>query len=248
MKKIQIWLLAMAGAALLTLTPGCFINVDDDEDIFGCVNGDGPVVTEDLSLPAFTGIDLKISAQVFIRQGDQQSVSVEGKQDLIDELELDIQNGVWDIEFDRCVRDLGSMKIFITVPDVSSLAISGSGDIISENTMVVGDIELKISGSGTIDVGLEADDINARISGSGVISMEGVGDVLDLNISGSGDLNAFGMTLRVADINISGSGDAEVFVTDSLLVRISGSGDVFYKGNPAVDVSISGSGRVVDAN
>lgn len=248
MKKIQIWLLALAGAAMLTTAPGCFLDVDDDENVFGCLVGNGPVVTQELDLPAFTGVELSISAQVFIRQGSEQSVTVEGKQNLIDELERDIRNGVWDIEFDRCVTNIDDMKIFITVPDLTSLKISGSGDIVSENTFVIGDIDLNISGSGTIDIGLEADDINARISGSGVITMEGLGDQLDLDISGSGDLNAFGTTLRTADITISGSGDAEVLVTDSLIVRISGSGDVFYKGNPVVDVSITGSGRVVNAN
>lgn len=248
MKKIQIWLLALAGAAMLTTTPGCFIDVDDDENVFGCLIGSGPIVTEELDLPAFNGVELSISAQVFIRQGNEQSVTVEGKQNLIDELERDVRNGIWDIEFDRCVTNMDEMKIFITVPDLTSLKISGSGDIVSENTFVIGDIDLNISGSGTIDLGLEADDINARISGSGKINMEGIGDQLDLDVSGSGDLTAFGLTLRTADITISGSGDAEVFVTDTLLVRISGSGDVFYKGNPSVDVSISGSGRVVDSN
>ncbi|NUQ24329.1 MAG: DUF2807 domain-containing protein [Saprospiraceae bacterium] len=248
MKRIQWLFLALISVFALTLSPGCFIDFDDDENIFGCINGSGPIVSETITVPDFTGIDVRMSARVFVRQGDDFEVTVEGKQNIIDELERDVHNGVWKIEIDRCVRDVGDLTIFITMPDITSLKMSGSGDIVSENTLLVDDIEIEISGSGDIDLSLEADEINSRISGSGDLIFEGLADELDLAITGSGDLRAFGLTLRTADINISGSGDAEVFVNELLIVRISGSGDVFFKGDPILDVTITGSGRVVDAN
>lgn len=248
MKRIQWLLLGLIGVFTLTLSPGCFIDIDDDDNIFGCLNGSGPIVSETIILPDFTGIDVRMSARVFVRQGDEFEVTVEGKQNIIDELERDVHNGIWRIEIDRCVRDVGELTVFVTMPDITSLKMSGSGDIISENTLIVQDINLEISGSGDIDLSLEADDIDSRISGSGDLILEGLADELDLTISGSGDLRAFGLTLRTADINITGSGDAEVFVNELLIVRISGSGDVFFKGDPTIDTTITGSGRVVDAN
>ncbi len=246
MNKQLSWLM-LALAGMFTVS-GCFINADDDDGLFNCVDGNGPVVTETISLPSFSGINLEISAQVFIKQGPVQEVVVEGKGNIIDELERDVSNGIWEIETDRCVRDIGDLKIFITLPDISSLRVDGSGDIISENTLVVNDVDLRISGSGNIDVAMEADDIDANISGSGRITLEGSADELEFRISGSGDLHAFDMPCRTADLNISGSGDAEVRVSDQLDVRISGSGDVFYKGNPTLNVQITGSGQVINAN
>ncbi|MBL7793091.1 MAG: DUF2807 domain-containing protein [Saprospiraceae bacterium] len=248
MKRIQWLFLAFISVFALTLSPGCFIDFDDDENIFGCINGSGPIVSETITVPAFTGIDLRMSAKVFVRQGDDFEVTVEGKQNIIDELERDVHSGVWRIEIDRCTRDVGELNVFITMPDVTSLKISGSGEIISENTLLVDDIDLDISGSGDMDLALEADDISSRISGSGTLLLQGLADELDLNVSGSGDLRAFDLALRTADINISGSGDVEVFVSELLIVRITGSGDVFFKGDPTLDVTITGSGRVVDAN
>ena len=244
-KKLSWLVLAIAG--IFTIN-GCFIDVDDDDGFFNCVDGSGPIVTETLTLPNFTGISLEMSGTVLISQGPVQSVVVEGKGNIIDELELDVTNGIWHIETDRCVRDIGDLKIFITVPDISVLNVSGSGDIISENTLVIGDIELDVSGSGTIDVEMEADDIDAAISGSGEVFLSGSADELKFRISGSGDLRSFNLQCRTADLTISGSGDAEVRVSDQLDVRISGSGDVFYKGNPTLNVQISGSGQVVNAN
>lgn len=249
MKTIKIISIALFCAVALLFTPGCFLDFDDDDDFFGCVDGDGSIVSEEINLRDFDGIELKISADVYIRQGAEQEVIIEGQRNIIDEIERDVDDGIWEIETDRCIRyDSDDLRIYITVPDITLLRISGSGDIISENTLVVDDIELAISGSGTIDAALDADDINAKVSGSGDILLEGKGDVLTYNVSGSGDLRAFNLQLRAANITISGSGDADVRVSDELDVRISGSGDVSYKGNPQIDTRISGSGRVINAN
>lgn len=55
MKRIQ-WLMMAAMFGTLTIT-SCFID-DDNDGFFGCIDGDGPIVSADLSVPAFTGIDL----------------------------------------------------------------------------------------------------------------------------------------------------------------------------------------------
>lgn len=231
--------------ALSFTVSSCFF---DDDGPFGCINGEGPMVTEELNLADFSGIELDISADVVVKQGPEQEVIVEGKQNIIDELERDVKNGIWEIDVDGCVTDMGNMRIFVTLPDITSLKISGSGKIESENVLLVNDINLRISGSGDMDLDLEADDIDAKISGSGEMILDGLAKDLNFKISGSGDLHAFGLETQFADIDISGSGDAEVFVVQELDVKISGSGDVTYLGNPLLDVSISGSGKVKDGN
>jgi hypothetical protein len=245
MKQSIIFMCSLIAA--LTAS-GCFINFDDDDGI-GCLRGNGPVVTEIISMPDFHGIELTTSADVFIKQGPVQRVEVEGKENLIPELSRRVSGGIWKIQFDRsCVRNVGDMRIFITLPDLSSLRSSGSGDIVSENIFLAPELTLFISGSGNIDLGAETAAIDATITGSGKMFLEGFAAAAKYRISGSGDVRAFNLESRTADVNISGSGDCELFVTEFLKVRISGSGDVFYQGNPSVDVSISGSGKVVKVN
>lgn len=239
----KLFLPAMLG--VIVLTPACFL---DDEDLLGCVNGDGPIISETLNIGEFEGIQLEMDAEVYITQGPDFDVTVEGKENIIDELERDIRSGIWRIETDDCVRDVDELRIYITLPRIRSIGISGSGSIRGENVFLVDDIDLTISGSGQLDLGLEADDIDVRISGSGDLELEGLADELDARISGSGDINAFRLRVREADVQISGSGDTEITVTDYLRARISGSGDILYKGNPALDVSVSGSGEVRDVN
>lgn len=247
MKTIKfLFALLLTGSTLFT---GCFVDINDDDSLFGCMDADGPVTTVELDLEEVTGIALAMEARVELTQGPEQTIIVEGKSDIFDELDLDVNNqGVWTIRTVDCVRDVDNLIFYVTVPDLRDVTVSGSGEVYSTNTFVIEDIDLHISGSGEIDLALDADDIDAHISGSGKTKLEGTADELNINISGSGDLRAFDLFTRKVDVRISGSGDAEVRASERLDVRISGSGDVFYKGNPLLEVSISGSGEVIDAN
>ena len=245
MRKLKCLLTALVCTSMMT---GCIIDVDDDDGFFGCEDGEGPIVSEEINLTDFDGVELSISADVFITQGPVQTVVIEGQQNIIDEVDRSVRNGIWEIEFDDCVDSSEDLKVFITMPNVTSLRISGSGNIVSENVLVIDDVSLVISGSGDMDIAMEADDIDSRISGSGRVTLEGIADDVEFEISGSGDYKTFGLEVSRADIEIRGSGDAEVYVIDELDVKITGSGDVFYKGNPSLDVEITGSGEVIDAN
>ncbi|MEZ4985416.1 MAG: head GIN domain-containing protein [Saprospiraceae bacterium] len=240
-------LLSLALAATVSLS-GCFIDINDDGDWFGCYRADGPVVDADLEVPDFTGIDLEMSARVEITFGPVQAVSMEGKSDIVDEVDLDVDNGIWRIRTNDCIRNVDDLTFFITTPNLETIRLSSSGDIFSTNVLVVNDLEITNSGSGEIDIAVEGDDLDVDITGSGDINMEGQADELNLNISGSGDFTGFDLSTNRADVRVSGSGDAEVRAIDFLNIRISGSGDVYFKGNPVLDTHITGSGDVIDAN
>jgi hypothetical protein len=254
----------LAGLAVILTTSACFF----DDDHFGpCENGQGERVTRELNLPDFTAIDLRIDAQVYIEQGDEQFVEVRAQRNIIDLLNRDVRDGEWEIEFDQCAFDFSTVEIWITVKDLDRVGNSASGDIeglslFNLSTLDVfvsgsGDISLTVdafdldirnSGSGDIEIDVQASDVSARISGSGDVELYGFTDDLSVTVSGSGDFEGFGLEAQTADLTISGSGFIECWVTDYLDVFISGSGNVYYKGFPAIDVNITGSGDLINAN
>lgn len=237
----------MLFAAMLLGLNACIIDFDGDGNI-GCVRGSGSTITETFSTDQFDGISLEIPATLYVTQAPEFSIEVEGYSNLINILDLRVRGGVLQIEFDDCVRNVDDFRIYITMPEIKELSISGSGEVISENTLVTDDLELSISGSGNMDLGLDSDDVRLSISGSGDALLEGLADDFEIQISGSGNVRAFRLEASNVDVDIAGSGDADVSASTSLKVRIAGSGDVRYKGSPDLDISISGSGEVINAN
>lgn len=254
------YLLVVLATMLALITTSC-----DVDDI--CAPGEGSVEEQGLTIPTFTGIDLRIDGRVFLTQGAEQTVTVFGQPNMIDKLKLEVDDLTWRIDFQGCTRNYEPLDIYITLPELDYVRLSGSGDISSETRFTVDDVDLLLSGSGNLNLGLDADFIFTKISGSGDIILDLEATQLQSEISasgnltytgttpthlaeirGSGNISAFDLLTNRTDIRISGSGNAEVTAEESLDVNITGGGNVRYKGSPSLSVQVSGSGKVVDAN
>jgi hypothetical protein len=201
-------------------------------------------------LPSFSEISLRISAKVYLEQGEKQSVRIVASSETLEQVITEVKGRTLNIRFpnNNIFKrwDPGKIEIYISVPEVDGLNLSGSGDIISEKieTRI---LDLLISGSGNIKIEqLVAERVNATVSGSGNIKIEdgGVADELKTRITGSGNIEASGFEAENVDAQTSGSGNCSVFSNGMIKVRIAGSGNVYYTGNPAIESSIAGSGKV----
>lgn len=195
----------------------------------------------------FSSVAFGVSGDVFIKQGSQFSVVLEGDQDLLDEITTKVSNGrllIRKPDWRRARNE--KLTAYITMPEINGLSMSGSGHLENEGPFNCDDLSISVSGSGSIKLDeLEADEVSMSISGSGSISVEGQGsDVADISISGSGSVTAENFKLSDVDVSISGSGRCKIWVEDALVARISGSGNLYFKGDPNVDAKSSGSGKV----
>jgi hypothetical protein len=215
-------------------------------DDYPCIKGSGPVESREIFLSPVSSFSFHGSGNVFLQKGQEQRIRVEGQRNILDLLETDVHAGHWDIEFDKCIKNMTELKIYITLPEVEYIALSGSGRItgFAENE-TFDELAVSLSGSGQIELDAFAPTVRADVTGSGRIRLNGTAEEEIVRISGSGKYRGYGMDVNTADINISGSGDAEVSVEDFLDVNIQGSGNVFYFGNPQVTSKVTGSGKVI---
>lgn len=210
------------------------------------ISGQGDVVKQEIQLENINGVQLAFSGDIILTQGSPQKIVMEGQQNILDNIKREVNDGVWKVGFAKSVRDIKPVKIYITMSTLEVASVSGSGNITSTNTFQnLSDLEIGVSGSGGVDISVNAQDIEAGISGSGEIELKGSANALEVGISGSGDVNAVELRTAECDVAISGSGNAQINCTASLEAGISGSGDVRYKGDaPKVKASVSGSGDV----
>ena len=218
-----------------------------------CIEGADKIITKEINLETIIGVDLQISNNVTIKQGTVQKVIITGNENIIALIKTEIHSGIWDIALlDACYTNY-SLQIEITVPNIDTINISGSGNINVKDFDNQNDMVLKVSGSGDIDLNKVsgAENLNVKISGSGNINLLDDFSLLeriDVSMSGSGSFYGFNAQTKVCDVSNSGSGSNEVSVTEKLNVSISGSGNTYYKGNPEVIKSISGSGNIINVN
>ena len=195
---------------------------------------------------SFNAIGLKAPITVYLTQGDNESVVVEGDEAALAQLDTMVENG--SLKFEQKTRDhvrlMGKVKAYVTTREIRALAISGAGDIRAE-ALRAGDVKLAIAGSGDIRIAqLTAAKVEASIGGSGNITVAGKADSIQGSIGGSGDLRAGRLEVGDAKVSVAGSGDATLWPRESLTASVAGSGDIRYYGDPKVRTSVIGSGSV----
>jgi hypothetical protein len=208
--------------------------------------GSGKVITATRTVAEFTSLELTCSANVDIVKGEPLAVSIEGEDNILPLIETRVSGDTLNIDAKPgSFRTTKRLIVHITVPELSSIRSTGSGDV-DMGEWVADNVELETTGSGDIHVdSLEASSLNARLSGSGDISI-GQGKVRSQTVrtSGSGDYKGASLQSREAKATTSGSGNITLWVMDDLSATTSGSGDIQYYGSPAVDKRDTGSGSV----
>lgn len=227
----------------------CFLTLPANAQWWaGGMKGEGPQITKTLDVDDFEGITLAFNATVYLTQGNTYSVKVEGQENIINNIETEVSDGHWKIKFDENVGRHDKLTLWITMPTLNKAAISGSGAIKGETAFRnLNEVAVGISGSGDIELEMEARAVNTGISGSGDIRLRGSTTAHQVKISGSGDVDAVDLQSNETSVRISGSGDCRVHASENLKVSTSGSGDVYYRGRPAVSAKVSGSGEVQPA-
>ncbi len=203
-----------------------------------------PVASEDRELPAFNGLKLLCSADVYIRQGDAQQVRVSADRDVIEYLETRVEDGVLVVDMKKNrLFNVKVLEVHITVPMLDKILSMGSGDIRIDETFKTNRLFVKINGSGDLDALIDAQGVEMEINGSGDVEISGVKDEYNLIVRGSGDVDATDLRVESCTVNVSGSGDVELSGNCvAFTLKQTGSGDFNGYGLKAVNADVSGFG------
>ena len=191
-------------------------------------------VTQDVS--TFSRISFAVSGKALVKQGSTQKVELEGDKEALEKIEVEVEGNRLVIRskekwYNWNWGNDDKITAYITVKEIEGLSVSGSGDMVVQGKIKTGNLDLNVSGSGSLNLEADAGDTDANVSGSGDMELKGSFASFSSDISGSGEIEINGAIAGEAEFDISGSGKAEASGTSQ-----------------SVDVDVTGSGRVLAAN
>lgn len=206
-------------------------------------SGNGKVVKQEREVADFTGIKLECSADVIITQGEK-SVVVKTDENLQEIVTTEVNNGILVIDIEgRGYRSCKVMEVIVSIPDLTRIKNTGSGDIEIKGIYKCRELVVGISGSGDFDAVLDAKNLEIKGMGSGDIEVSGITGMFKAQIMGSGDVDAEDLRLEQCYVKCTGSGDIELEgKTEKLIIGQSGSGDLNAYNLSAVSVDATNSG------
>ncbi len=210
------------------------------------ISGSKNIISENRDVNDFSGIDVSLSAEIILIQGDDESLSIEADDNIMSYIQTTMQNGVLNISTTPNTTITPSQPIKITLSFITLNNINTSGSTtITADGLNLETLTIDTSGSTNIvatDVRL--DTLTIESSGSSQVQLSGIVASQTIEISGNGVINNFELVTETTSINVGGNGQIFVNVADTLAVDISGNSEISYMGSPLVTRSISGNGTI----
>ena len=261
MKKI--FLICFVCCSIMILASCCSMKV---------LNGDGNIVTEEISITDYNKIEIAGGSIDFNYEQSDASpyLKVTVDKNIYEMMEMKVINDKLVIrpksEFKRYnirptqftitsnslglteVDAAGNIHFNLNSPLSSpslKIDVAGSGTINLNQKVEVDKMKIELAGSGKLNsIGIQAATFEGEISGSGTLNLNGKIEMMNLEIAGSGTIKAFGCEIADLKCEIAGSGNIEANVLHSIRAEIAGSGNIRYKGDPTISKSVAGSGSI----
>jgi Putative auto-transporter adhesin, head GIN domain len=194
-------------------------------DSFHKTTGSGTMKLEKRNVPAFTAVNISGAYDVEIVVQKEQSLEIEGDDNLLPLIKTEVRNGVLEINNEKGFNTKHTLRVRISVPQLKGISTSGASDLIVSN--------------------VKSDEFNIDTSGASSLKVAGETKTLALEMSGAGDVDAKELRAEKVMVNSSGAAGAEVFASEDLRVDASGAGHIDYYGNPkTVSEDVSGAASI----
>ena len=194
-------------------------------DNFHKTTGSGTMKLEKRNVPAFTAVDISGAYDVEIVVQKEQSLEIEGDDNLLPLIKTEVKNGVLAINNEKGFNTKHTLRVRISVPQLKGISTSGASEIVVAN--------------------VKSDDFDINTSGAGSLKVAGETKTLALEMSGAGDVDAKELRAAKVTVNSSGASGADVYASEDLRVDASGAGHVNYYGNPKnVSEDVSGAASI----
>lgn len=261
MKKVLVYSLMLIATILFVASTSCISSQSPLP-----VRGVGDLKDKTYDIANFNGVDISGGFDVNLIQGDKEGLVLTAEENLFEYINVKVEAGILKVYVERNNLQTRGLKAKVYLKSITSLQVSGGGDVTAENGLDVPNLDVQLSGGGDLKTTLKTGELKCRISGGGDAEIEGTIAAFNLNMSGGGDIssnvNAKSINCSISgggdvslqnkekatnvDFNISGGGDLVLDVeADDVKCSVSGGGDASLSGKAkTLDVAVNGGGDV----
>ena len=211
------------------------------------IGGSRTLVTREMAITGFTGVDAGNTFKVQIRPSTTYKVVITSDDNVVDYVRVENRDGllVLGLEPGRRYANV-HLEASIEMPSLERLALSGSAraSLLGEWSSKRFTADLSGASDAEGDIAAAAT-MSLQISGSSRIELAGSAEDLMVDASGASKVELDNLVARSANVHLSGSSRCTVEVTDELSAELSGASYLDYAGEPRLGkIDTSGSSRI----
>jgi hypothetical protein len=212
---------------LITIPLGCFGETD----------------TKDFDFRDFTAISAGAAFQVKITKASNYSITITVDRDKMDKIEVTKVGNRLNIGLKPNTGPLNfsTLEAEITMPDISSLILSGASNGTIQGFSFTHEFSLIVSGASKLSGDLDAGDVTFTLSGASTVDIQGSAGDMAVSAAGASHVRLSSFEVDNADIMLSGASDGTVNMDGTLDADLSGASSLTVRGDAIMgDVNLSG--------
>lgn len=195
----------------------------------------GRIVTEEVDLRDFTGVDVSGPFEINLKRGDSYRVAISINDNLRDQLDVSKQGQTLRIGLKNAVVTSGAaLQADVTMPALRSLRMSGATKGVIQGFKSSDDLNLELSGVSSLQGDVEAARMQIECSRASRASLRGAAEDIEIEASGASRLDMRDFSVGTANVAMSGACGAELTVTGRLDADLSGASWLSYYGDPTL--------------
>ena len=212
----------------------------------------GNVIKDKIKLNDISAVDLKCEGNLYLKQGDEDSLLIEVDKDFLPNLDTGIDDNKLSLDIKRGwfgVKDNpGILNYYVTLKKIDKITNSSTGMLKIESNLKSKNLSINSTSSGNIETENQIDckNIVIKLSSSGHIFIDKLkAENLDVINSSKGNIEVDSGKVRkqIVTLNSSGNYYAEGLISKTVTVNNSSSGNA-YLNTKAINSQITSNGNV----
>ena len=210
------------------------------------VKGNGNVQIEKRTInESFTAIHASEGLDVYLTQGNNEDISVEADENLLDIIVTEVVDNTLKI---HCKENIGrskSQKVMVTFNDISKIVSTSGSDVYSTNTINSENLELKSTSGSDMKLDVNTSVLNCKSTSGSDLKISGKTDKLIAEATSGSDIKAGNLIAQSSQVKATSGADITINTQKELTAKATSGGDIKYYGNPEkVDKSDGVSGSI----
>lgn len=207
--------------------------------------GNGNIQKQDREIGSFTEISASSGLDVYVTQGDKESVSVEADENLLKLIVTEVKGNELILKTKENIRSAKKLSVYVTLVNINEIDISSGCDFETRGVIQSEKLDIEVSSGADAKLELNVGDLSCSVSSGADAILNGKANTFHGKASSGSDLKASELIAKTCFAKASSGGDVSVYAEEEIEANASSGGDISYYGNPKkVNASSSSGGDV----
>lgn len=197
------------------------------------IRGNGHVISQDRPVDGtFTEIEVSRGLDVYLTQGDHQSITVQADDNLHDVIKTVIEGKVLKIYADENINYSSAQKILISFNSISKITATSGSDVYATNKFNIDRLNLISTSGSDLTLEIDAQTLECIVSSGSNLNVSGTVINFTADASSGSDIDASNLKAEISRVKATSGADIKVNTTQELYANANSGGDIKYQGNP----------------